>query len=352
MKHKLFFYSSMALLISIILIIPDQITLAQTKGLSSQNIVPTLISDATTSAFPNGSPGCYIFTGLNLPQSTPRSIQIYWPISTSITNTTPGNSTFSFWAKNLFAGTFPVTQILVNGNDAGLVTAGDNYDWVSIDFPTGWLDQGMNNVIEIWTSTTARLAVACDAPKSDDTGEVNAIFIRNNGGTASDNGPKYGEIFAKLITRIIAPTISEVIPPSGGTLTSPDDGTLYNFPAGAFLNSVDITYTPMFTSEVPPTGDLLVAGHTFSITGTDSGSGDPVQPDQPYTLTITYTEGEQGSAMENTLALYYWDGSQWLKETSSVIDTINNTITATPGHFSLWAVLGETQRVFLPLISR
>jgi hypothetical protein len=35
---------------------------------------------------------------------------------------------------------------------------------------------------------------------------------------------------------------------------------------------------------------------------------------------------------------------------SSVVDTIANTITAAPNHFSLWAVLGETRRVYLPLI--
>jgi hypothetical protein len=58
---------------------------------------------------------------------------------------------------------------------------------------------------------------------------------------------------------------------------------------------------------------------------------------------------EKGPAIENTLALYWWNGSQWIKETSSVVDTAANTITAAPDHFSLWAVLGETRRVYLPL---
>jgi hypothetical protein len=32
--------------------------------------------------------------------------------------------------------------------------------------------------------------------------------------------------------------------------------------------------------------------------------------------------------VEDTLALYYWDGSQWVKEPSSVVDTAANTVTA------------------------
>jgi len=67
---------------------------------------------------------------------------------------------------------------------------------------------------------------------------------------------------------------------------------------------------------------------------------------------VQYTDAEKGPAIENTLALYYWDGSQWVKEPSSVVDTVANKVTATPDHFSLWAALGETRRVYLSLIMR
>jgi len=56
--------------------------------------------------------------------------------------------------------------------------------------------------------------------------------------------------------------------------------------------------------------------------------------------------------IEKTHALYYWGGTQWVKESTSVVDTVNNTVTATPDHFSVWAVLGETRRVFLPVVLR
>ena len=51
-------------------------------------------------------------------------------------------------------------------------------------------------------------------------------------------------------------------------------------------------------------------------------------------------------------SLARWNGSEWLKEPTSSVDPINNVVSATPSHFSLWAVLGETNRVFLPLVMR
>ncbi|MBE3038701.1 MAG: hypothetical protein IMZ62_07805, partial [Chloroflexi bacterium] len=68
------------------------------------------------------------------------------------------------------------------------------------------------------------------------------------------------------------------------------------------------------------------------------------------TITVQYTDAEEGPAIENTLALYWWDGSQWVKDPSSAVDTAANTVTAQPSHFSRWAVLGETWRLYLPLV--
>jgi hypothetical protein len=112
------------------------------------------------------------------------------------------------------------------------------------------------------------------------------------------------------------------------------------------------SYTILSSEDIPVIGDLMSIGHNFQVTAVYSSAGQPAQPTQPYTLTIQYTDAEKGTAIENTLALYYWDGSQWVKESSSVLDIAANAITATPNHFSLWAVLGETRRIFLPLINK
>ncbi|MCI0399675.1 MAG: hypothetical protein L0332_10910 [Chloroflexi bacterium] len=148
------------------------------------------------------------------------------------------------------------------------------------------------------------------------------------------------------------PPVSAAIPASGGALVSPLDGTTYTFPAGTFTDTVIVTHTPRFHGSLPPTGDLVGIGHSFEVTAVYSSTGQPAQPVQPYTITIGYSEAEKGPAIEDTLALYYWNGNQWLLEPGSLVDTAANTIIATPNHFSAWAVLGEVFRFYLPIVRK
>ena len=149
-----------------------------------------------------------------------------------------------------------------------------------------------------------------------------------------------------------APPVSASIPANGGSFTSEADHTAYTFPTGAFTDTVIITHTARFIGEVPSPGNLVGIRHFFDVTAVYSSTGQLAQiaSGQTYTLTVQYTDAERGPAIESTLALYYWDGSQWVKEPSSVVDTVNNVVTAAPGHISKWAVLGETRRVYLPLV--
>jgi len=147
------------------------------------------------------------------------------------------------------------------------------------------------------------------------------------------------------------------IPPDGGTLESPGDGTLYTFPAGTFSESVIVTHVARFPDHAPSSGELTGIGHVFDVSAVYESSGLPAEPlpGQTYTVTVHYTDSELGMADEATLALYLWDGNQWVKEPSSAVDTAANTVTAHPGHFSLWAVLGEVRQirqVYLPLVLR
>jgi hypothetical protein len=143
------------------------------------------------------------------------------------------------------------------------------------------------------------------------------------------------------------------IPPAGGSLTSPFDQTTYIFAAGTFTDAVSITHIPHLSGNAPSTGKLIGIGHIFEVTAVYSSTGQPAQPIQPYTVTVQYTDAEKGPTIENTLALFWWDGAQWVRaEPTSQVNTVNNTVTATPDHFSLWAVLGETRRVFLPVVLR
>jgi hypothetical protein len=56
--------------------------------------------------------------------------------------------------------------------------------------------------------------------------------------------------------------------------------------------------------------------------------------------------------MEDTLALYLWGGDEWIRDPTSQVLADGNIVVAMPSSFSLWGVLGETKRVFLPTIAR
>jgi hypothetical protein len=144
------------------------------------------------------------------------------------------------------------------------------------------------------------------------------------------------------------------IPTGGGSLTSSTDQAGYTFPLNTFSEAVTVTHTPLFPGSIPPTDDLQGIGHNFAVNAVYVSSGDPAQPapGKTYSMSVQYTNQEKGVIDESTLALYYWDGSKWVREVSSQVDTTTNTVSATPNHFSVWAVMGETNSVFLPIVKR
>jgi oligopeptide transport system substrate-binding protein len=161
--------------------------------------------------------------------------------------------------------------------------------------------------------------------------------------TYSTNSPDIG-------TWRMARVSGTINPATGGTVTSYHGDTTINIPAGAVTDTIVITQSPAYG--MPPVGNLTGINHVFDITAIYSSTGQPatLAPGRTYTISVLYTDTEKGPAIESTLALYYWNGGQWVKETSSVTGGVANTVTAAPNHFSLWAVLGETRHVYLPLI--
>jgi len=144
---------------------------------------------------------------------------------------------------------------------------------------------------------------------------------------------------------------SIAIPLSGGSLTSAFDQTAYIFPSGSFTSTVTVehSYRASFPGSAP--GGRIGIGHGFEVSATLS-NGASIQPTQPFTLTIQYEQSEVGAAIEDTLQLYHWAGSGWEVELTSEVNSAANTITANPDHLSVWAVFGETRRLFLPVLLR
>ena len=125
----------------------------------------------------------------------------------------------------------------------------------------------------------------------------------------------------------------------------------FTFPTGAVTDTVVITYTVLQSS-----GSRPHVGVFFNITAAYSSTGQPAQiaPGYIYTVVIHYNEADIPAGVnESNLALYYWDSSAWMEEPTSMVDTVANTITATPNHFSVWAALAQTDYfVYLPVVLR
>jgi len=155
-----------------------------------------------------------------------------------------------------------------------------------------------------------------------------------------------------LILRLLRDKVIGSIPLSGGSLTSTSRDTSFVFPTEAFTAIVNLTYRHLWMDR--DTGALAGIGRTFDLSAvySDTGQVAELAPGQTYSVIVHYTDAEKGGAIESTLALYGWDGSQWVKEPGSVVDTAANMVMAAPNHLGLFAVLGETQRLFLPVIRR
>jgi len=219
---------------------------------------------------------------------------------------------------------------------------GEDYQSVALDGSYAYIadwDRGLR-VIDVSDSSNPDEVGYYDPPGGVGRGvavHLGYIYLAND---------EYG-----LFILQFAPSASATIPESGGTLSSTPDQTMYTFPAGTFSTPVIVTHT-LRLAGVPSTGNLTGIHHAFDLNAVYSDTGQPAQPasGKTYTVTIAYSDAEKGATIEDTLALYYWDGSQWVKEPSSVVDVAANTVTAHPNHFSLFAVLGETRRAYLPVV--
>jgi hypothetical protein len=152
------------------------------------------------------------------------------------------------------------------------------------------------------------------------------------------------------ILRSLQEVVTTSIAPIGGNLSASKGNLNLIFPSGAFTKTTDVTYKHLLADE--NTGDLRGVNATFQLTAleADTKQRATLAPDTTYTITFSYTNTNHTPIIENTLALYYRDNHQWVKAPTSVLDMSNKMITATSNQLTFWAVLGETKRLYLPVI--
>ena len=196
-------------------------------------------------------------------------------------------------------------------------------------FGYGWGDGGVTEYDgTTWTTyTTSSSGLASDW--------VNAIAIDAHGHTwfGTDGG---------VSEYISDGTSGEITVAHGGSIASSDGRVTLTFPPHTVSEDVDIRFAPI---KPDVTGGMRDIGQSYQLqvvpAGTSGPSVDTVAG--AYTVVTHYAEDDVGPIDESTLALYHWDGSQWVKEPSSTVNPAANTVTATPNHFSQWAVLGRAR---------
>jgi hypothetical protein len=160
-----------------------------------------------------------------------------------------------------------------------------------------------------------------------------------------------------------APVVAsiEIGPPwYGGTLETPDGAVTFTF-----VNWVDQATTVTYAELTQPPGGAsglqsaprVVAGQgngrypllMYALGAEVNATGEMLTEVNPYYVTVRYGASP---AMESTLGLYRWTSGVWAEVPTSAVDTTSKTVTASPDRMGIFAVLGDTRRVLLPLVIR
>ena len=142
---------------------------------------------------------------------------------------------------------------------------------------------------------------------------------------------------------------------SGGTLNS-GNGLTLTFPPGAVPTNVIVTY-----QELPQPTFALSGGYqavrSFTLEARDGNNQLITTFDEPYTLTIDYSDTELAarSLVEAELNLHYWNGFMWMPMLpcpNCNLNTNLNRLTIVADHFTEFALMSRSRQVFLPIISK
>lgn len=143
---------------------------------------------------------------------------------------------------------------------------------------------------------------------------------------------------------VVAPSpVSALISTDGGELVHhyPGHTTTLTVPPGALSAPSQFTISDHAPAS---TGELQGMNHFFDLTGTQTIFTIPL------TLTVSYSENLRGPIISGTENLYRWQNSQWVTDSINLTARWSNGLSAQITHLSLFGILGETLRTYLPIV--
>ena len=144
------------------------------------------------------------------------------------------------------------------------------------------------------------------------------------------------------------------------TFANPQGGTsTLEVPAGAVSAPSEVVYTPDIVVEENQPGGFALADITFDLQVCQDGEclSDYIFA-TPVTLTLEYSDADVAGLIEDELYLYTWDGSDWVDAVTDCGWPLTaygryldeNRLVVPLCHFTEFALVGDTNRVYLPLV--
>ncbi len=164
------------------------------------------------------------------------------------------------------------------------------------------------------------------------------------------------------VTAIAADGVTVINPATGTEITLADEPTsiVIAVPSGALSEPAELAYGSVTTITHAPPG-FAFAGRAFELNAYRDGIlQEGLTFETPLTVTIGYTQADMEGKNEASLALYYWDGTDWTTDgiTPTAHYPTQRQLIATIDHLSTFALLARNEpqtppgTIYLPLVLR
>jgi len=141
---------------------------------------------------------------------------------------------------------------------------------------------------------------------------------------------------------------------SGGVIVNHNGNTEVTIPENAVVDNTEFVFEPLL-NPTESTGLFRFGGISFNLTASDS-SGPVTEFIAPINIKIGYDEALLGGLDEEALLIYYWNEDTDVWEDAACSEYTRNLddnwFSVDICHLSEFAVLGEGDNIFLPLILR